>query len=147
MQMTPCDYSLPLFGWLVLFLSPDTLQTPRVLPIDWLFVHLNALFVLRIMIDGLWGWWARCVPDLLFPFSACLGNLTWPALGMGSELFLGGCFGQADCCVQELASAAKVTWEFKPLSSNLESNLGWRLHGSVWRKSTTQRSDVVRAAL
>ena len=35
------------------------------------------------------GGGAWCVPDLLFPFSACLGNLAWPALGMGSELFLG----------------------------------------------------------
>lgn len=25
----------------------------------------------------------------LVPFSACLGNLTWPVLRMGSELFLG----------------------------------------------------------
>lgn len=25
----------------------------------------------------------------LVPFNACLGNLTWPALRMGSELFLG----------------------------------------------------------
>lgn len=25
----------------------------------------------------------------LVPFSACLGNLTWPALRMGSGLFLG----------------------------------------------------------
>lgn len=34
------------------------------------------------------GWWAWCVPNLLF-CSACLGNLTWPVLRMGSELFLG----------------------------------------------------------
>lgn len=25
----------------------------------------------------------------LVPFSACLGNLTWPVLRVGSELFLG----------------------------------------------------------
>lgn len=87
--MTFCDYSFPLFGSLVLFPSPDTLQTPRVLPIDWLFVHLNALFVWRIMIDGLWGWWAWLCSQSLVPFSACLGNLTWPALRMGSELFRG----------------------------------------------------------
>lgn len=142
--MTLCDYSFPLFGWLVLFPTPDALQTPRVLPIDWLFVHLNALFVWRIMIDGLWGWWAWCVPDLLSPLASVWG--IW--LGQRSEWDQGyfwGCFGHAGCCVWELAPAAKVTWEFKPLSWNLESNLGWRLRSRVWRKSTT--SSIVGAAL
>lgn len=45
----------------------------------------------------------------LVPFSACLGNLTWPALREGSELFLGVVLVTLAAVFGNLAPAAKVT--------------------------------------
>lgn len=45
----------------------------------------------RIMIDGLWGKASMLCSQSLVPFSTYLGNPTWPALRMGSGLFLGLC--------------------------------------------------------
>lgn len=78
--------------------SPDTLQTPRVLPIDWLIVHLNAPFVLRIMIDGLSGWCASCPANLLFHFVLAWGIWTDLASSQnGISAISGGCLHQNDC--------------------------------------------------
>lgn len=96
-----CDHGSPLFGWLVLFpLTGHTPDSSRA-AIDWLFVHLNAPFVCRIMIDGLWGKASMLCSQSLVPFSTYLGNPTWPALRMGSELFLG-------LCSVRLATASEI---------------------------------------
>lgn len=79
-----------------------------------------------------WTWgsggWALCVPNLLFPLAPARGIWLGRCSEMESELFLGVVLVVAGCCFGELASAAKVTREFKPLSSNLESNLDCRSH-------------------
>lgn len=80
-------------------------------------------------------------------FSACLVESDLAGAQDQIRAISGGCFGHAGCYISALAPAAKVTRELRPPSWDLESNLGCRLHGWVWRKSTTQRSDVVRAAL
>lgn len=97
------------------------------------------------MIDGLDGGGElpiSCSLQHLFGES----GLTWPALRMGSVLFLGVVLFRPSITFKNWIRL-QVTREFRPLNLNLVYNPGWRVHSWVWRKSTTQRSDSVWAAL
>lgn len=142
--MALCGYSFPLSGWLVPFPSPDALQTPRVLPIDWLFVHLNAPFVWRIMIDGLLG-------GGVFPISCSVAPVWGIWLGQRSEWDQGYFWGLFwSRCPPRLRVGPGCQSYMRVRASELQPwNLILAGDCTVWlrRKSTTRGSNPVRAAL
>lgn len=118
--MTLCDHGFLLFGWLVLF--PLTGYTPDSSCAAYWVTFCP--FQCSICMENN-DWWTLGVVSLLcsqsaVPFSACLGNLTWPALRMGSELFLG-----------DVLVTLAVEFESWPWLQVTESSRLWAETGSL----------------